>query len=696
MDLAAGALFVVHTGTAAWLSVRWARRLQPQSGGCELALSGLVVFASLCQLSLLLLGCVGWLSGGPLAALLVGLVLAEVFQARYRGRLQKQIPAGSTPALAEPSQPSQASWPMAPRLIVAAACAWSAWAILGSGTLFAWDSLTYHSVAPAWWLQRASLELAPFNYQAYYPLGTELGALWFMMAHRVDAHANLAMLCWLGILISAWTVHGHRLGQRPWFVALALAGFLLSPQIQDRLAFFSSGDLSMAAVLSAMIAFTWVPTRESRPTARALLSGLAGGLAMGMKPTAAPYVALVGLLWAAPRRATASTGTSTGVSAFVRVVVFGLGTLLTGSFWYFRNLWLTGNPLFPAQVGPFDGPFDKLAQQATSQMPVLREGWAEWETWSTLLEAHLSWPLPLGLASLLGALAALVIAFRPGPRSPRAHLRLLLVCGLVYALLFPTLPFSGSVNRPEAQPNYLIRYVTFPFMIGLLLLPSLWPLRKLPQPQGERPLAAPARSVPGLLGFVLLLFTLAGIALATPAREQLTAEALYSWHRGVLGPGWEKLEELPDGSRIAVYSRDPPSHSLIYPLFGRRLQHTPVAVNKDGTRRKALHTEAPQADRSWWWEFDAPVGVGGTRLLANLVSSGAQYLMLNNWPPTLSKGPGQGQDKDPFVIRRRVMPSLSGRRSVFESRGSEIWDLRQGVDAPPAERTQDSSADPPK
>ena len=40
-----------------------------------------------------------------------------------------------------------------------------------------------------------------------------------------------------------------------------------------------------------------------------------------------------------------------------------------------------------------------------------------------------------------------------------------------------------------------------------------------------------------------------------------------------------------------MMSRDPPSHSFVYPLFGRRWQHEPVAIDVDGSARRPLHEE---------------------------------------------------------------------------------------------------------
>ncbi len=647
--MAAGFLFVVNTGAAAWLATRWSRRLLPDAGGTERVLSAFVLFASLTQGILMLVGLVGALTVLPVTGLLGALVLLPLVFGRHRA-------AHQTPSDAR----TASRWPLPALAVAGIACGWSAWTVLGSGTVFGFDDLTYHAVSPAWWLQAEALVLAPFNYQAYYPMNAELAALWFMLAHRIDAHANLAMLVWLGILVAAWAVHARRLGQMPLFTAAAMACFLFSPEIQERLPYFTSGDLAMAGLISAMLAFTWVPGENGRAVARAFLSGLAGGLAVGMKPTAAPHVIIAGIAWVVRRR-------SGGSTVLARVSAFSLGVVLMGSFWYFRNLVLTGNPLFPAEMGPFEGPFSREAQAETSLAPMMIRGWAHENMWLRFFEEYLAWPLPLGLLALAGLGIGAWAAFRNRDATRRGHLRLLAGCGLLFVLMFPMQPFSATVNRPDAPPFFLVRYVTFPFLVGLMLLPSVLSHRT------REGAASAAIGCPRVLGLLAGFVVLSCIALSTPRRAAATTENLFAYQES-LRPGREAFEGLPDGTRVVLDSYDPPSHALMYPLFGRRLQLRPLAVNKDGTARLPLHDSWRTAPSSWWWEFDPgkkrPAGRGP---LAVLAEQGAQVLILQDWPlRSRNRGP---------TPMRWAAKRLGPERLFYSDDTTEIWKLQDELES---------------
>jgi hypothetical protein len=255
-----------------------------------------------------------------------------------------------------------------------------------------------------------------------------------------------------------------------------------------------------------MLAFAWVPDADRRATARALLCGLAGGLAVGMKPTAAPLLALVGVYWI--WRGARLDGGARHVGAFV------LGTVLLGAPWYLRNLLLSGNPFFPAAIGPFDGPFTAEAQSATALAPVLAAAWSEPGALGAIARRMLDWPLWLGLAAGAGYVVGLWALIRTRDRLQRVHISLMLLAGLGFLALFPLAPFSGTPNRADASTVYYVRYITFWFLNGLVLLPSLLPSRA--------PSAAGAPSRAGLPRGALaglMLLALVALAASTPARR---------------------------------------------------------------------------------------------------------------------------------------------------------------------------------
>ena len=344
------------------------------------------------------------------------------------------------------------------------------------------------------------------------------------------------------------------------------------------------------------------------------------------------------------------------------------GVTLTGGYWYLRNLALTGNPFYPAELGPFPGPFDAQSQYSTSLLAFLRAGWNEAQTWQTLHEELLNWPTLLGWLAVLGIAVGGITAWRRKDPAARGHLWLLAGSALLFVLLFPTQPFSASVNRPDAPPFFAARYLTYPFLLGLLLLPTPW--RAKPQHQiGVRPMPGILRGPGFAAGLVLLMV----LSLSKSHRMAQTTEHLYGAAPN-LSAGWKALEQLPPGARVAVQSCDPPSHSLIYPLFGRELQLTPVAVNANGTSRVRLHERLRTASDSWWSEFKEPVKPSGRIQLGNLRDAGVEYLLLQNWP----RGTNVRSGGETRLLR--PVQKLPVEQRLFKDPTTKLWCIIKQVE----------------
>ena len=646
-------LFIANNTLAVWLALRWGRRLLPRADAAARALATTVLFVSITLGCLQLLGFTGLLTAANVAALLAALTLIE---ALVPGR--QLAPTASQPAatLAKPGKPRR---PSLAGLLLTGLCLWCAWVIVTTAVTYGWDTQTYHAVAPAWWYQQGGLDIQPFNYQGYYPLNVELHTFWFLLPFGTDAHVTLAMFSWVALIVGAMAVHGRILGQSPLFTACVALAFLVAPPVQERLVYYTSNDLSVGGMLLALLALGWLPERDDDATGRALLCGLAGGAALGMKPTTAPFVLFVGLwwIWRLGWRRT----------SLRPVLAYGLAVLSIGSAWYLRNLIVTGNPLFPAALGPFEGPLDAGAQRATSLLPVLLEKGGDPEFWTDLLGRYLDWPLPLGLAAVLGYLVGAVAWFRTGDRLRRAHLFMLLLCGVVFLVLYPLQPFSATANRPGGPFLVYIRYILFGVLVGLMLLPCLRLKPRDPaEPSGRS--SWPTWLLPAAVALASL-----GLGLDTPARARAAAEQLGRFGPGNLAGVWAAIDELPDGARVAVLSPDPPSHTLVYPLFGRRLQLEPVAIYADGRPRQPLHEVWRERDGGWWWEFAASSPeANGAVLARNLREAGVDFLVLNRWP-----APNNSPAARNFVPRWARVGKLEPERRIFADKDSEIWDLRQ-------------------
>ncbi len=286
------------------------------------------------------------------------------------------------------------------------------------------DGPIYHLYfAARWWRAgRLILVAAPFGESAatYFPAN---GDLWFTWLFTIWGGDRLA-----------------RIGQTPFLVLAALAAYGLAR---------SAGLGRSASVIATcwfagsapLLLFSFTPNVDTIFVAGLLLAGfffqqfaldqggesalvlgaLAAGLALGTKAVGVVFVPpllVLGLVIAC--RADGSRGRK-----IVRSLVIGLMPLLTGGYWFFRNAWLTGNPLYPLQVvvmgkvvlAGWYGP--AAMRKSLYYIPL-----GDWRAFGDILLAVVDPRLaPVWLAALAAAiLAALPRGSRPGVELRRDRL----------------------------------------------------------------------------------------------------------------------------------------------------------------------------------------------------------------------------------------------------------------------------------
>ena len=648
---------VLNTALLAFLGWRVSLRLREDDD--EAVLAWIVCTAGL------LLGVVWMVDAvAPLTAphLLIALLLSIGAEAWVRS----PHPLSLQPTLRRPG------WGDVPG--VAVVSTWL-WLLVTRGTRFVWDDLSYHAASPASWVQAADLHLSPWTYQAYYPFNAEMLSFWFMLQTQTDALASLGVAVSVLLLASAWVTLGRRLGQSAALNWLGLGVALASPKMLFFLSTFSANDLAAAAAALAALAFGLGPATPKRGA----LCGLAAGLALGVKVAVAPIVAGLGLLWLVRAQRSKEVG---GLAAFV------IGTVALGSYWYGRNLLLTGNPVFPAALGPFEGPLDAFAQRRTSLWWFIAKKWEQRAFWEHLLTSRLDWPVPIGLGAALGVCATGVLG------AVRRDLRLVLLagCALGVALLVPMQPFSGTPNRPGYPMHLMVRYFTFPFLLGLALLPSL-----ATSTRARQVLAVPMAGLlavgvnewpnderTALLGVAMvvvvahrfaerryaLLVAGAAAALLTvavlPHRTEDSRRQVVAFRADdrPVGDAFAALDGLPAGARVGMIQTLPFTHVLYYPLFGGDLRLRPARLAPDGTLRGPLHAVWRDDPEGWWWAFSAPA-IDAELYLENLRSSEVDYLLVTKW----KNRPGKRWRWE----REAVAAQLPKSHRVWTDGYSEIW-----------------------
>jgi len=656
-NLAAVAVAWLISGVLFGGDLRWRRWL------AALALYPVVIL-----LVVLGLGTFGKLSAVTAVAAMVGLAVAagaSWLLAKRRGNRAQPNQLAASPGTTPP-------WPtvMGVMLLAGVAAPLLIRSVLG-GVGFHPDDLIYHAPVPAHWMIDGGFKLSLMNPRAYYPLNAATLTVWTMLPFGGDAYANLSALYWVVLLAASAGALARLLGASRSTSALVAATVLAAPDLVKWARSFAGVDLAGPAMMLAAVAMA-SPSSESdrRPgLAGALMAGLLGGYAVGVKVTFALPCLLLGL-WLI-----VGAGRGRPSRRVAGLVVLLIGAAVTGSYWYIRNWVTTGNPVFPAAVGPFSGPFGPAEQQQTKLISRICDRPGDVGMWLYLLRWAINWPMGLFVLSAGGYLAGLWWRLRRATVTSvqaRSVLGLLLVVGLLAAAQYPLMPFSGSIDAPDAELYTMRRYVVLPFVIGLALIAPVFSGAWAPWAWGVAVLAiatawpsdvdlfpamaamlavfvtvglwrpwrrlAKVRSRGVLVagGIVVVSVGLAGFA----PRKQGMANGRLGIYDGIrltqpATQGLRQLEQLPDGSRLTWFSAGPRERAEYYPFFGRRLTLRPVVMQPDGTPYTPLHErwQRDPAGTIWW----PPVpDVNAAELIDHLRAADVQYVFVTavagQWP----------------------------------------------------------------
>ncbi len=644
------ALFIFGNLGVLWLAWRWAsalaaRRLDFAVGLCAL-------FPICATLAVLGAGLAGQLRPLPVTLALCGIAAAVAFWTRRGGG-----PADFFAVKAPRS--------IAARLAAGAVVAFASFPVVRAftaGTGYFIDDFGYHAVAVAAWVQHGGFTQIMPQFMAYLSLNAELLAGWFALPFHDDRLVVLAGLVWLGLAaVAAGGIVRLAGGDATASLATAAAVLASQPLVwQTRT--FSACDLAGSATLLAAVYFSARASETLQP-GHAVAAGLLAGFAAGVKITFLPVAAVICVspLFARTRwRSRAPLFAAMCAAAAA-----------TGSVWYFRNALITGNPLFPAEIGPFAGPLTHGEQAKVTLVSFLAEWPWAWRMWGQIARDFLDWPLPLGVLAVCGYISAFAAEWsgRP-PRVPGGTKlrRLLLIGGAVQFTLHLVTPFSVgggyADGRLDVYPRFILPWFVFglalagPLLDGRARFPHLW-----------RALAGIGLALcwprSGLMGFAGVAVALPGLALlrwlparvwkplallslvaiwpalaAFAPRMRAQTEKNLRLHLQTaggksLGQALAALESLPPGTRLTRFA----NHSYLNsPFFGRDWQLRPVFTAPDGRPLPPLHLQFRADPSLRFFMPEAAPPFDAREFVANLRAAGISDVFVTKydaaaWPP---------------------------------------------------------------
>ena len=509
--------------------------------------------------------------------------------------------------------PPAIPWQTVLSLLVLALVVWAALLYLLLGLVFpvepVSDAPIYHLYFAARWARSGSVELVPtpFGEEAatYFPVDGDLWLTW-LVSTGMGPFVKTGQ--WPFLVLGAIALYGlARRAAAPWPAAVLPPALWVSVPIILMQSSFANVDLVWAAFYFSATYFLlqWLEVSDGDPRRPFLLFALACGIVIGTKTVGGVFVVLLLL----PVFAVLSRRGS----RLPHLACLTIGMLVPSAYWYGRNVWLTGNPVYPLQLSLFgrvwaDGWYGRSAMEATAyHLPVIA-----WGTFVVRL-----WLVAGGIGLTLatvGIVSGGVQAFSSSsePRARRA-LSLFSSLAVIQVLLYwYVVPYNtqerflsaafGLAFVPLATfaARHSVLHATVCLLVG-------WQLVALRYGGGftllrltDNPLALGSVWAPWCLPASLAIATVAlkwvrrarwivagtavllGCCLAArPAASWLAERPLLRFYPRTefaarLWPGWEILERAarPTGSRIAYTGTNLP-----YYLLGTGLRNEVSYVN---------------------------------------------------------------------------------------------------------------------
>ena len=240
-----------------------------------------------------------------------------------------------------------------PPVVLAAVPNLPSWVVAASATMFAfvvaygisqspltlYDSLSYHLLFPARWLQehRLSIIATPFSdeAQAYAPANGELYFLWLMLPFHGDLLARIGQVPFYFLGGVALYALARRIGAPPEHAVYVPAFFFLSRPIVEQAVGADVDLICWATFLSAL--YLGIAAVDSNDRRDWMLWGVSVGLYLGSKFVALIYSPVL-LIFPLVRG-----GRVRAFWALAGIAGFALP-------WYFRNWLIAGSPVYPASL----------------------------------------------------------------------------------------------------------------------------------------------------------------------------------------------------------------------------------------------------------------------------------------------------------------------------------------------------------
>lgn len=206
---------------------------------------------------------------------------------------------------------------------------------------FGWDSINYHFTFAVEWLKHGNLAIPPTVFDdpspSYYPINGSLFYLWLILSLKSVFLADLGQVPFFALSVLTVYSISRKVGLDKRYSFYTAGLFLLVPNFFKQLQ-IAYVDVMVAGLFLAAVNYL-LSLRNNFNWQNVLLFGISLGLLMGTKTIALPYSAVLFIpfiyLFFKNR------------NKFYYLILCFVPILLLGGFSYLRNLFETGNPMYP-------------------------------------------------------------------------------------------------------------------------------------------------------------------------------------------------------------------------------------------------------------------------------------------------------------------------------------------------------------
>ncbi|HEX5718972.1 MAG TPA: glycosyltransferase family 39 protein, partial [Thermoanaerobaculia bacterium] len=336
-----------------------------------------------------------------------------------------------------------------------------------------WDSLMYHLLITATWLQEQRIApifgMHPTYFYGYQPSNGSVWLWWWMAPSHSELYANLAFFPQTALLALAAGGVARELGARRHWPLAAL--FTLLVPVVIRFAATQYVDIFMGAAFTAAAFFALRWMREPR-WSDAVLAGAGMGLAVGTKVLGIPFALALGLVVLLAR--------GSWRRRLPQLAAAALSLALLGGFFYARNALEGAGPLAARCEGTpgaaASGPIPTIPRINTVAYMVPRGEM----TWDVLVDVFLGVPRPgseeIGIGPQLLLLLPVFLLPWLLPREVRRGAILVWSQVVIQLVLWVVIPYASSWHV-FANVRYLDGAIALMFA-GAVALGERW----LPDP----------------------------------------------------------------------------------------------------------------------------------------------------------------------------------------------------------------------